>query len=343
MTRQTRFPRTSRQLAWWAGGLGAVALAALAACGGGGSPDPDEPAGDPTRITADSARSAAVEAQAFVPVCSTGRTASAAPGGSKLVNEALALLQQRHRARLDGRGGPAGMRTLALTSTRPADVLGDCGGRYGYTAYEHREGVTTATLTFDDYCRTDRSTGEQEVVDGAMSFVNTATPTPSGPISTRFEGQSSGLRTSVRDAGGTLIADQTLSFTGLSYTVGVPGGDPTAANPDRMVIGEIRQTQHLEGKERRLTGFAMTSFDTADGGSQVTYRGRGWRSNGEYFDFTTSTPIVTDGEGDYTGGALTFTGSGSSTAVLTLVPGSTMQATLTVDGQVDNSLPACSP
>lgn len=235
------------------------------------------------------------------------------------------------------------MRALALTSTRPADVLGDCGGRYGYTAYEHREGVTTATLTFDDYCRTDRSTGEQEVVDGAMSFVNTATPTANGPISTRFEGQSTGLRTTVRDAGGTRIADQTLSFTGLVYTVGVPGGDPTAANPDRMGIGEIRQTQHLEGKQRRLTGFAMTSFDTADGGSQVTYSGRGWRSSGEYFDFATTTPIVTDAEGDYTAGALTFTGSGSSTAVLTLVPGSTMQATLTVDGQVDNSLPACSP
>jgi hypothetical protein len=98
----------------------------------------------------------------------------------------------------------------------------------------------------------------------------------------------------------------------------------------------------VSGKVRRQTNFAMASFDTPTGGSQMTFTTRGYRSSGEYFDLTTSAPVTTDADGDYTGGALTFTGSGGSNAVLTLVPGATLQATLAVNGTVDSTLPACS-
>ncbi|WP_251971100.1 hypothetical protein [Sphaerotilus microaerophilus] len=342
-----------------------IGLAALAvSCGGSGSDD-STPATQ-TTITSSSARAAAADANAFLPVCSnttltTTSATSSNPGGSRLLNTTLALIQQRHQARLMGTplastasatsAVTGSKRALALTSTQPADVLGNCvghGGRYGYTSYSHASGVTTATLAFSDYCTVDSTTGNEEVLSGSLSFVNTATPTDSGPISTKFTADtgSSGINALVRTTGGTTVSSETLAFTGLAYTVGVPGGNPTATNPDRMVVAEVKQTNVVSGKVRRQTGFTMTSFDTASGGSQMSYSARGYRSNGEYFDFSTTTPIVTDSTGKYTGGAITFTGSGSggsgsSTAVLTVVPGATLQATLMVDGAVDSSLPAC--
>ena len=70
--------------------------------------------------------------------------------------------------------------------------------------------------------------------------------------------------------------------------------------------------------------------------------GRGHRSNGESFEIATPTRIETDSTGAYTAGALTFSGANGSQAVVTLVPGVTMQATLTVNGTpYTEGLPAC--
>lgn len=357
MTRQP--PHGSRPLRWFGGSLTVIGLAALAVSCGGSGGDDATPATQ-TSITSTSAKTAAADANAFLPICSnTAATATGtgtAAGGSRLLSGAIALIQQRHQARLMGTplasaasttSAPAGSkRALALTGTQPADVLGNCpghGGRYGYTSYSHVSGVTTATLAFSDYCTVDSDTGNEEVLSGSMSFVNTATPTDAGPVATRFTADTggSGINALVRTTSGSTVSSETLAFTGLAYTVGVPGGDPTEANPDRMVVTEVKQTNAVSGKVRRQTGFTMTSFDTASGGSQMSYSGRGYRSNGEYFDFSSSTPIVTDSTGKYTGGAITFTGSGGSTAVVTLVPGATLQATLTVNGTLDSSLPAC--
>jgi len=339
-----------------------IGLAALAVSCGGSGGDDATPATQ-TSITSTSARTAASDANAFLPICSnTAATATGtgtATGGSRLLSGAIALIQQRHQARLMGTplasaastlsstsSAAGSKRALALTSAQPADVLGNCpghGGRYGYTSYSHTNGVTTATLAFSDYCTVDSDTGNEEVLSGSLSFVNTATPTDAGPVATRFTADtgSSGINALVRTSGGSTVSSETLAFSGLDYTVGVPGGNPTAANPDRMVVNEVKQTNAVSGKVRRQTGFTMTSFDTASGGSQMSYSGRGYRSNGEYFDFSTTTPIVTDSTSRYTGGAITFTGSGGSTAVVTLVPGATLQATLTVNGTLDSSLPAC--
>lgn len=354
MTRQP--PHGSRPLRWFGGSLTVIGLAALAvSCGGSGGDDATQ-----TSITSTSAKTAASDANAFLPICSntaaTATSTGTATGGSRLLSGTLAMIQQRHQARLMGAplastaaatsAVTGSKRALALTSTQPADVLGNCvghGGRYGYTSYSHASGVTTATLAFSDYCTVDSATGNEEVLNGSLSFVNTATPTDAGPVATRFTADTggSGINALVRTTGGSTVSSETLAFSGLAYTVGVPGGNPTATNPDRMVIAEVKQTNAVSGKVRRQTGFTMTSFDTSSGGSQMSYSGRGYRSNGEYFDFSSSTPIVTDSTGKYTGGAITFTGSGGSTAVVTLVPGATLQATLTVNGTLDSSLPAC--
>lgn len=341
MSQELRHDR--QRIAWLGGGITVIGLAVLAAsCGGGGGSDEDS--ATPTSITTASAHDAAVEASAYMPMCSTAATASmTGREGAQLVRTALALLQQRHQARVLDAPAPAGKRALALTSTKPADVLGSCGGRYSYNDYSHNDGITTATVVFTDFCTTDSSTGNQEVVNGSMSFTNTATPTDTGPISTKFEAAtgSDGISALVRTTTGTTVSSETVKFSGLLYKVGVPGGDPTSTNPDTMAVGDIRVTDNVSRKTRRQSGFEMTSFDTPSGGSQVTFQARSYRSNGEYFDVTTSTPIVTDSTGNYTAGALTFTGSGGSTAVATLVPGKTLQATLTVNGTVDAGLPAC--
>lgn len=352
MTRQPH--HGSRPLRWFGGSFTVIALATLAvSCGGSGSDDAT-PATQ-TTITSGSAKAAAADANAFLPICSntTATATSAAPAGSRLLNSTLALIQQRHQARLMGTPLASAAstttgtkRALALTSTRPADVLGTCpghGGRYGYSSYSHTNGVTTATLTFSDYCSVDSDTGNEELLSGSLTFVNTATPTDSGPISTKFEAStgSAGITALVRTTAGAPVSSETLALKELVYTVGNPGGDPSATRPDRMAVAEMKQTNTVSGKVRRQTGFTMTSFDTASGGTQMSYSGRGYRSNGEYFDFSSSTPIVTDVDGNYTGGAITFTGSGGSTAVVTLVPGATLQATLMVDGRVESDLPAC--
>lgn len=334
-----------RRFGFLGGGITLIGLAALAAsCGGSGGSDGGTPATQ-TSINSSSARAAAADATAFVPICSnTGATATGQPGARLLVT-ALDLLQQRHQARLAARPVTGGKRALALSGTQPPDVLGTCigrGGRYGYSSYSHSSGVTTATLTFSNYCTVDSATGQEEVLNGSMTFVNTATPTDSGPISTKFTGDSTGITALVRTPAGSTVSSETLAFSGLVYDVGVPGGSPTAASPDRMVVAEVSQTNAVTGKLRRQTNFAMSSFDTPSGGSQMTYTTRGYRSNGEYFDLSTTTPVTTDAEGDYTGGAFTFTGSAGSSAVLTLVPGATLQATLTVNGTLDSTLPACS-
>ena len=49
----------------------------------------------------------------------------------------------------------------------------------------------------------------------------------------------------------------------------------------------------------------------------------------------------TNAAGDYVGGAFTFTGAVGSTAVATLVPGSTLQATMTVGGVPLTNAPQC--
>ena len=360
MTRQP--PHGSRPLRWSGGSLTVIGLAALAVSCGGSGGDDATPATQ-TSITSTSAKTAASDANAFLPICSnTAATASSTgttAGGSRLLSGAIALIQQRHQARLMGTplasaasalsstsSAAGSKRALALTSTQPADVLGNCpghGGRYGYTSYSHASGVTTATLAFSDYCTVDSTTGNEEVLSGSLSFVNTATPTDSGPIPTKFTADTggSGINALVRTTSGGTVSSETLAFSGLAYTVGVPGGNPTAASPDRMVVNEVKQTNVVSGKVRRQTGFTMTSFDTASGGSQMSYSGRGYRSNGEYFDFSTTTPIVTDSTGKYTGGAITFTGSGGSTAVVTVVPGATLQATLMVNGTIESDLPTC--
>ena len=73
----------------------------------------------------------------------------------------------------------------------------------------------------------------------------------------------------------------------------------------------------------------------------MTVSGRGYRSNGEYFNFSTTSPITSDSDGDYTGGKITFTGANNSTAVLSIVPGSMPQGTLTVNGEPVTNVPVC--
>ena len=202
--------------------------------------------------------------------------------------------------------------------------------------------MTTATLAYQSYCTTDTSTGERTTMNGSIPFVNTATPTSSGPISTRLEaGSPGGVSLIARNSGGTVLTSQAFSFNNFVEAIGVPGGVSTASNPDRLTLGDLTVTDNVSGKTYRETNYAVTSFTTSTGGQQYTIGGRGYRSNGDYFDISTTSPLVSDSGGRTLGGEITVNGATGSTVVMTLVPGGVLQATMKVNGTTVTSVPTC--
>lgn len=330
----------TRRIGWehkglWGGGLAVVAAAALvASCGGGGGGE------TATLATIDNASvtKAATDFSGIFPLCQpTAGGTSVERRPSPGMARALSMLE---KVRLMRTQGVPTMRAQAYTGTAPAPVSGSCGGRMSYPTYSHVNGVTTAVLEFADYCE-GSATGDQDIINGSLSFVNTATPTATGPITSKWEGSTSGLTAVAKKADGTVQSSQTVSFDKLAYTVGVPGGSPTAGQPDRLSAAELVLKNNLTGKTYRQSNYDMTVFDTASGGQQMSMTGRGYRSDGSYFDVATTAPMVTDVNANYVSGAVTFSGANGATAVATVVPGKTPQFTLTVNGTPVDGLPAC--
>jgi hypothetical protein len=172
-----------------------------------------------TKATIDSAgvTTAIADFEGIVGICQDSAT-GAMRAGRKLT--AAAVLHEGIKL-TTGALPPMTKTRLALTGTPPPDELGSCGGRMGYRNYSHVNGVTTATLAFDNYCMTDTDTGEQQRINGKIAFVNTATPTAGGPITTQLVADTSEpLTFVVQDAGGATVSSQTLSFSGFKMAVG---------------------------------------------------------------------------------------------------------------------------
>lgn len=283
------------------------------------------------------------EVSAFMNVCDPSAPRSAALRRSPSAVPDLPRPRDAQLAQATARASAGGV-AHSYASNRPADSLGSCGGRMTYTSYSHSSGTTTATREFIDYCSSESDTGTKQIINGSMSFVNRATPTDNGPITTQFTAQSpNGITFDVRNSNGSPVTSQTYKFTNYVLAPGVPGGTPTQTNPDQIDIEELISTNNLTGKAYRQTGYIMTFFETADGGEQVSLTGRGYRSNGQYYDLTTTSPIVTNDDGDYVSGVFTFVGAGGSTTEANIVPGSTLQTSLSVGGEAVTGLPACAP
>lgn len=321
------------------GALGAIAVAATTLVASCGSSDDDAPAAAPTTIDAASVTKGIAAVSALIPVCSSPGAAKlaavqgdVAPAKIVWLAKKFALTQSPQR------------RILALSGVPPADMMGGCGGRLTYPAssYSHSNGVTTATLTFVDYCTLNTDTNTRQVLKGNLALVDNGTPGASGPITNWISADSpAGVTITTQDAAGQVIDSTLVSFSNFRYTVGVPGGDPTAASPDRFTLGELQTTTQSTGKTYRATGFSGAMFATPSGGEEFTVSGRGYRSNGESFDVTTSAPLVLDASGNPTAGAITFTGANGSSAVATLMPGAVLQATMMVNGTPLAGMPAC--
>ncbi len=317
----------------------AAAVAVVSSCGGGGGDD----AATATQATIDTAsvNSAITDFGGLVAICqdgvSGGLVSARAPSLAATMMRSSALLHGRTVVSQQGRA-----HILALTSTPPADQLGNCGGRWGYRDYTHVAGVTTAKLSFESYCELDSATGDKQTVNGGISFVNTATSTPSGPITTRLDASTSTpLVIVTKNAAGATVNAETLSFTNFKMTVGVPGGTPTVANPNVMSLDEIAVKNDTTGKSYRETGFSIRQYENTAGNTEWVVTGRGYRSAGTYFDIATTQPLVQSPDGGLLSGRLTFSGANNSTAVATVVPGSKPQMKLTVNGVPVTSVPAC--
>lgn len=320
----------------------AAAVAIVSSCGGGGGGGGDEVAKAlPATIDTASVSSAVKDFGGLMAICQDGvgggLFSARAPSLPATLMRNSTWLHGRHVLSQQGRA-----RILALTSTPPADQLGSCGGRWGYRNYNHVNGVTTATLAFENYCDVDSVTGDKETVNGGISFVNTATPAPSGPVTTRLEAStSSPLAIVTKNSSGTTLSAQTTSFTNFKMVVGVPGGTPTAAKPNVMSLDELAVKNDTTTKSYRETGVSMTQYENTAGNTEWTITGRGFRSAGTYFDIATTQPVVQSPAGGFLSGKLTFSGANNSTAVATVVPGSKPQMKLTVNGVPLTSVPAC--
>lgn len=296
----------------------------------------------PATIDATSVSTGMGEVAAFLSVCTKSAGQGPAKSAPRGVSPALASRVLAAGRELNTVAKSAGNGPVQASTTVPADKLGDCGGRMSHPVYSHVNGVTTATNQFDNYCQTDSDTGGKQIINGSVSYVKTGTPTANGPVTTQMVSNSpAGISFVTKNSSGATVTSQTFSFTNYVYTPGVPGGDATAAHPDRVQIDEFTIGDGLTGKSYRQTGYVMTTYETPDGGSQTSVSGRGYRSNGAYFDMSSTTPMTTNKSGDFTAGVFTFTGAGGSTAVATLVPGSTLQATMTVGGAPLTNVPAC--
>ncbi|MBI5256738.1 MAG: hypothetical protein HY855_09575 [Burkholderiales bacterium] len=295
-------------------------------------------------LDAASAERMVTEYAYVLPICTPGGTAKANgpdTSAAAYLRKARELHTLAQMAAANSATAPQRKRALAYTATKPADQLGECGGRQTYPSYSHVSGVTTATLRWENYCSKDSDTGETTTLNGSWSFVETATPTASGPIRTKYEASSAnGISLLNKDASGKTIGSQLISVLGYVSTPGVPGGDATEARPDRMQAAEVRIRNDVTGKTYRQTGYTITSFTTASGGEQMTMSGRGYRSTG-YYDLSTSKPIVTDDDGNYLSGTLVSTGANGEAVVITVQPGSEMQGTMTVNGKPVTTAPAC--
>lgn len=297
----------------------------IVSCGGGGSSS-SSTEGAQTTIDLASVTSVIPAVSAVVPICDAAATAVAkANAASVPVPTALAALPSVL---------PLGVLVPPqFAGSRPSESVGPCGGSVSYPSYSHLSGTTTATLAFAGYCFKDASTGNTTTIDGSVPFVNTGTPTAFGPITSKLTADSpSGVSVVVKDASTKVISSQVYTFSGLVYTPGAPGSTPTSVKPDTYTLGELTAANKLTGKSYRHTGYTLSTYGTLAGGQKFSVNGRGQRSNGEYFDVSTTVPLENDAIGNVVGGLLTFAGAGSSSVVATLLPGSALQATLQVNG-----------
>lgn len=299
------------------------------------------PAGPATTLDVASVSTGISEMSSVITVCRK----SGSPSPERASDSDLAAtgwldraLQMRHDAAL----ARAIAEPQLLGSTKPADKLGGCGGRITYPSYNHSNGTTTGTYAFESYCTLDSSTGEKTTLNGSISFTDSGTPSASGPITNKVQASSSaGVTMVTRSSTGAQLSSQKLTFEDYVYTPGVPGGTPTSSKPDTYTAASLTMSDAVTGKSYRQTDYRMSTFTTSSGGEQMTVSGRGYRSSGEYYDFSTTSPVTTNSSGSYTGGQITFKGANNSTAVLTVVPGSTLQGTMTVNGTAVTSVPVC--
>jgi hypothetical protein len=321
-------------------GAGTLASALLfATCGGGGT---DE-SGEEAEIDLEAVETGVEQIAGIITVCHNGAGLREARTPDPAARQTAALIARLVRLHRDAGlrvGGPP----QSLGPNKPADSFGECGGRITYPTYSHSNGVTTATLEFDNYCESsDDAGGNRIIADGVISFVNTGIPSQSGPYTDHIEADSpNGVIFDTRTpGGGTLLTSQRISFEEYLFEAGVPGDVPTQANPNRISWTDAAVSDLLGGKTYRLTDVSITEYFTLNGSEFIGINGTGHRSNGDSYDIRTTSPITNNANGDVVGGVLTFSGASGSQAVMTFLPGTSFRATMTVNGQPLTNVPAC--
>ena len=322
--------------------LGAFALASavvFASCSSGGT---DE-SGEEAEIDVEAVETGIEQIAGIIAVCHNGgslREARVPDPAAQQTAALIARLVTMHR----GSNLRVGGIPQSLGPNKPADTFGGCGGRITYPTYSHSNGVTTATLEFDNYCEvSDDAGGNRIIADGLISFVNTGIPSQSGPYTDHIDADSpNGVTFDTRPAaGGSLLTSQRIAFEEYRFEAGVPGSVPTQSNPNQISWAEASVSDLLSGKTYRQTDVGITEYFTQNGSEVISINGTGYRSSGDSYDIRTTSPITSNSNGDVVSGVLTFSGASGTQAVMTFLPGSSFRATMTVNGQPLTGVPAC--
>lgn len=244
----------------------------------------------------------------------------------------------------DARKLSSGQATIPARQT----FVGDCGGTLDVDSV-HLNGITTYTLTFNNFCSTDNSsptpllsaaTGPQEsaatgpqqsTATGIVIAKQIGTPGASGPLVT------SGTMTTDELTVVTGTETMKLAMNNAAVTYGVPGtwepGIPTAANPDQVTIDRV--TANLESQDRihTLTNVTASAHESGVNAIVNITGGRYATTSHGQVNIATSVPLVGNmTTGQITAGTLTLTGAAGSMAEVTASGTGDGTATVTVNG-----------
>jgi len=228
----------------------------------------------------------------------------------------------------------------SVPNFQPPDIAGSCGGFLRFKNWNHANGTTAGTLSFDNFCATMRTTGDKSTMSGDIAFNAPGTPGDFGPVTSQVTASAPKITMSTTSSSGSLKQNTSVGFEGFVFTPGTPTSGTAPSNTqgraDTYAVTRIVIGNETTNKQTKVENATITMLGTAGGGVQETITGRLFIFDSGYVDVTTdlANPILINSSGVHTAGRIINTGNAGSQAVLTIVPGNphSPSVTFTVNG-----------
>lgn len=229
-------------------------------------------------------------------------------------------------------------KSVALVSTtKPADSTGTCGGTISYPTYSHSNGTTTLTASFANFCSQDSTTGNKTYINGTVNAVDTGTPTASGPVTTKLTANIPSLTIIEKTSAGTTVSSSSLKLSNFVYTPATGASADISNLPGSFTVGSF-EASSTEGTTTKSYKVENVSISTTKSGenTSMTMSMRVYRGTSGYSDVATTSPLIIDPDQNLQSGAIKFTGANGTSATITAIPGTGQNFSISVPG--DTSL-----